>query len=76
MKDLLSYQRKSSMQIGEIYFWTATINSWYKLLLNDRYKEMVIESLRYLSTTGTIDVTYDQIMITTGGSEAIIYTSY
>ena len=56
MKDLLSYQRKSSMQIGEIYFWTATINSWFTLLHDDRYKQIVVESLRYLSNTGTIDV--------------------
>jgi REP element-mobilizing transposase RayT len=54
--DLSGYQRKSFMQAGEIYFWTATINSWYKLLLEDGYKDILIDSLRYLSNAGTIDV--------------------
>ncbi|MFT3946258.1 MAG: transposase [Agriterribacter sp.] len=55
----MNYQekhRKSHIRIGEIYFWTATINSWMKLLLNDQYKDIIISSFRYLSNAGKIDV--------------------
>ncbi len=48
--------RKSFMQTGEIYFWTATINGWKGLLQNDAYKQVIINSLQYLSSTGKIDV--------------------
>jgi REP element-mobilizing transposase RayT len=48
--------RNSYMEIGEIYFWTATINQWQRLLWPDRYKDVVISSLDYLSTAGKIDV--------------------
>ena len=44
------------MQLNEIYFWTATINNWYKLLEPDRYKEVIIQSLDYLSGKKKIDV--------------------
>lgn len=55
----MNYQeehRKSYIHIGEIYFWTATINSWMKLLMNDRYKDIIISSFGYLSNAGKIDV--------------------
>lgn len=55
-KSLLEYQRKSFIEIGEIYFWTATINNWYKLLLNDAYKDVIIEFLQHLSSLNKIDV--------------------
>ena len=54
MKEL--YQRQSHMRIGEIFFWTATINKWQKLLLPDKMKDIVIDSLNYLSNAGKIDV--------------------
>jgi REP element-mobilizing transposase RayT len=44
------------MDIGEIFFWTATINQWQKLLWPDRYKDVIINSLDYLSVAGKIDV--------------------
>ena len=50
------YLRKSFIEIGEIYFWTATINKWQRLLQSDAYKEVIISSLEYLSNTGKIDV--------------------
>ncbi len=50
------YLRKSFIEIGEIYFWTATINKWQRLLQSDTYKEVIISSLEYLSNTGKIDV--------------------
>ena len=55
-KSLLQPKRKSFMEIGEIFFWTATINQWQKLLQPDQYKDVVISSLDYLSSTGKVDV--------------------
>jgi putative transposase len=55
-KSLLEYQRKSFIEIGEIYFWTTTINSWRRLLLNDSYKDVIIESLKHLTNLNKIDV--------------------
>jgi REP element-mobilizing transposase RayT len=55
-KRLLEYQRKSFIEIGEIYFWTATINNWQRLLLNDAYKDVIIDSLQHLSSLNKIDV--------------------
>ena len=48
--------RKSHITAGEIYFWTATINGWKPLLLKDEYKEIIIDSLQYLTDAGKIDV--------------------
>jgi REP element-mobilizing transposase RayT len=55
-KSLLEYKRKSFIELGEIYFWTATINNWYKLLLQDSYKDVVIDSLQHLINYNKIDV--------------------
>ena len=41
--------RKSHIDHGDIYFWTATINKWYRLLEGDEYKDVIIDSLQYLS---------------------------
>lgn len=51
-----AHRRKSYMEIGEIFFWTATINKWQRLLDDDRYKDVIIQSLDYLTTAGKIDV--------------------
>ena len=56
MEDIFKSQRKSYIRTGEVYFWTATINKWQKLLWEDRYKDVVINSLEYLSCAGKIDV--------------------
>lgn len=53
---MLKYERKSFMEIGETFFWTATINNWQNLLLPDQYKDVIINSLDYLNNTGKIDV--------------------
>jgi putative transposase len=55
-KSLLEHQRKSHIDKGEIYFWTATINNWQRLLENDEYKDVIIDSLQYLTDEGKIDV--------------------
>lgn len=53
---MLRIERKSHMRLDEIYFWTASINKWQKLLLDDSYKDIVISSLEYLSDESKIDV--------------------
>ncbi len=35
-------KRKSSVEPGKLYFWTATINNWCKLLDEDALKEYFI----------------------------------
>ncbi len=55
-KSIFEYKRKSYISIGEIYFWTATINQWNHLLKKDAYKDIIIDSLKYLSENGKIDV--------------------
>lgn len=55
-QDLFSHRRKSFLELGKIYFWTATINGWQKLLSSDQYKDVIIDSLAFLSSTGKIEV--------------------
>lgn len=49
-------KRKSYVAIGRLYFWTATINSWYKLLDKDVVKDIIIASLQYLTDKSKITV--------------------
>lgn len=44
------------MEIGRIFFWTATINKWHQLLEDDRYKDVIVSSLDFLSRQNKIDV--------------------
>jgi putative transposase len=59
-KKLFEYKLKSHIEIGEIYFYTATINSWRRLLSKDPCKDLIINSLKYLSEAGLIDVLLSQ----------------
>lgn len=54
--NIFHQNRKSYIEIGEIYFWTATINNWNKLLTSDDYKLVITDSLSHLSQQGKIDV--------------------
>jgi putative transposase len=54
--DFNKQNRKSYIEIGELFFWTATINNWQNLLLNDSYKQIIINSLTYLSAKQKLDV--------------------
>jgi len=56
MDRYLFAMRKNYIEIGEIFFWTATINNWQRLLLKDEYKNVIINSSSYLSESGKIDV--------------------
>ncbi len=48
--------RKSYMEPGTIYFWTATIHRWIHLLEHNHFKSIVTDSLAYLSNQRKIDV--------------------
>jgi putative transposase len=56
MKEIFQKNRYSHMEMGEIYFWTATINKWKLLLLTPLFKKIIVESLEYLSNKGNIEV--------------------
>jgi len=53
---VLNRNRKSKIDLNEIYFWTATIKDWHKLLESDQYKDIIIDSLFYLSEKKLIEV--------------------
>ena len=55
-KAFFERKRKSHIDEGEIYFWTATIDSWKHLLADDRYKDVIINSWQYLTDHNKIDV--------------------
>jgi putative transposase len=48
--------RKSHTHLGELYFWTSTIRNWIPLLTPDSYKQLVIDSLAWLSKKELIAV--------------------
>lgn len=54
--DYFKEKRKSFIEIGNIYFWTATINSWIKLWEQDALKQIVVNSLHYLHKKKKIEV--------------------
>jgi putative transposase len=47
-------QRKSYIEIGELYFWSATIKDWNHLLTEEEYKQILVDSFAYLK--GKLDV--------------------
>ena len=53
---LENFERKSHIELGNLYFWTATINGWKHLLKNDDFKQIILESLKFLSYKEKIDV--------------------
>jgi putative transposase len=42
-------KRKSLTTLSKIYFWTATIHNWLPLLDNDCNKQVIVDTLKYLS---------------------------
>ena len=44
------------MELQRLYFFTATILKWHRLLEPDEYKNVIIESLKYLSHMDKIRV--------------------
>ena len=49
-------KRKSYTAVNKIYFWTATIYKWMPLLESDLNKQIIIDSLKYLSDKELITV--------------------
>lgn len=56
MDKLFEARRKNYIEIGQIYFWTATINKWQKLLYRNEFKDIILNSFEYLSRLNKIDV--------------------
>ncbi|HOZ52523.1 MAG TPA: hypothetical protein PLU17_11730 [Chitinophagaceae bacterium] len=56
MMNIFENQRNSIMEFNEIYFWTATISKWRKLLSEDAFKNIIIESMNYLTQKNKIAV--------------------
>ena len=55
-KQSSDYKRISHIEKEEIYFYTATINKWQRLLQDDKFKDAIVNSLKHLSDAGKIDV--------------------
>ena len=49
-------QRKSYTAVNKIYFWTATIHKWMPLLECDLNKQIIVDSLKYLSDKELITI--------------------
>ena len=45
-----------TMELGEVYFHTASILNWEYLLKMDKYKKVILDSLNHLSKNGKIKV--------------------
>ncbi|MFN6945142.1 MAG: hypothetical protein ACK4ND_09360, partial [Cytophagaceae bacterium] len=43
-----SHPRKSEMTLDDVYFWNDTIKDWRNLLKPDKYKLIIIETLKEL----------------------------
>ena len=56
MENTILANRNSFMELGSLYFFTATINGWNYLLENDAYKNIIIDSLTFLHNKGKISV--------------------
>ncbi|MEK6479015.1 transposase [Catalinimonas sp. 4WD22] len=56
MRQFFKERRVSQMSIGEGYFWTDTIKEWKYLLKQDKYKLLIIESLKKLVEKDLITV--------------------
>ncbi len=56
MNDSEAIQRNSYTSLGKIYFWTATIHNWRTLLEPDENKQLIIDSIKFLSDKNFITV--------------------
>jgi REP element-mobilizing transposase RayT len=52
----MAEQRKSHMEFNCPYFYTATILHWHKLLDSDKYKQIIVASLRFLAKRQLVKV--------------------
>jgi REP element-mobilizing transposase RayT len=49
-KPMLGSIRNSKMFLAEVYFWTDTVKDWKLLLKQDKYKQLIIDQLKELTT--------------------------
>jgi REP element-mobilizing transposase RayT len=54
--EVYKHKRKSFIEIGSIFFWTATIKDWSHLLKEVRFKNIVLDSMSYLSEKKLVDI--------------------
>ncbi len=55
-KKSIHQNRKSKIEFNDIYFWTAAIKNWRKLLDPDEFKNVIVDSILHLSDKRKIDV--------------------
>jgi hypothetical protein len=55
-KNLHAGKRNSYREIGEVFFWKAGINNRQHILKEDRFKEVMVQSLHTLSKKGLADI--------------------
>ncbi|MEO7445164.1 MAG: hypothetical protein ABIT96_00885, partial [Ferruginibacter sp.] len=48
--------RNSFTHLNKIYFWTATINNWQHLLSGKVEKEIILNSLKFLSDNNLVTI--------------------
>src|SRR5687767_5718155 len=53
---LFTPRRKSAMQAGEVYFWTATVKDWQLLFKPEKYKVLLVEILQELTKKNLIRI--------------------
>ena len=53
---MINEQRNSYTAVNKIYFWTATIHKWIPLLDVTKSKQIVVDSLKYLSDKHLITI--------------------
>ncbi|MGM9475511.1 transposase [Pedobacter sp. GSP4] len=56
MDKIFESRRKNYIEIGEIYFWTVTINKWQKLLEKDEFKNIILNSFEYLTSLNKLEI--------------------
>lgn len=54
--DFINPIRNSRMELHEVYFWTNTIKSWQNLLIDESFKQFIIEQLQWLTERKKIAV--------------------
>jgi len=48
--------RNSIMLLNEVYFWTDTVKDWKHLLKQDKYKQNIIDSWKWLKERNLINI--------------------
>lgn len=52
----MEYHRNSQMELESVYFWTDTVNGWRPIFRENRFKNIVISSLKNLVVRDKIAV--------------------